>query len=203
MTSLTNLTFKSSLILITALSLSIALTPPNGPPKSLPPRPPLTRKTIFTTQMREWFLTLYAINLLPIMLKLYWLASFNEVVHIFLTNSDHLDPLLIIGTIIAVSGTTFRYLSFRYLGEAFTFEFVPVGQRAKDPKASAKLITHGTYAIIRHPAYTGRLIAHFGYITVPNMDSESSELAGGEGVGVYLDVHLHWIDVFGIYKDER
>ncbi|KAK7060755.1 hypothetical protein VNI00_000487 [Paramarasmius palmivorus] len=98
--------------------------------------------------------------------KLYWVASLNEVVYILRTNVDHVDPLLVIGTILAVVGTTMRCLSYRYLGEAFTLELVKAGHRAKDPAASARLVTNGPYTIVRHPSYTGWLIGTFGWIMV-------------------------------------
>ena len=99
--------------------------------------------------------------------KLYWIASLNEIVHILRTDSGHIDLLLVIGIILAVLGTAFRYASYRYLAEAFTFELVNAGERAKDPTGSARLVVDGPYDLVRHPSYTGWLIGTFGFIMVP------------------------------------
>ncbi|KAK7060746.1 hypothetical protein VNI00_000478 [Paramarasmius palmivorus] len=153
---------KASLFLLSAVSFTVICTPPNGlPSSSLPPRPSFKSPSdIFSAKMREWVLLFAALYVLPLEVKLYWLASLNEAIYILRTESVHLSPLFLVTAFLSIAGGFIRYLCYRTLAGAFTFELVPVGERCAGPdpdgkKKSAKLVTNGPYAIVRHPSYTG------------------------------------------------
>ncbi|ATB33319.1 methyltransferase family protein [Melittangium boletus] len=62
------------------------------------------------------------------------------------------------GLLCFVGGVTLRLIAIRTLGRAYS-------HRVRLPDASL-LVTDGVYRLLRHPAYTGMLLAHAGYLTV-------------------------------------
>lgn len=66
----------------------------------------------------------------------------------------HVSPSLLIGSFMCISGCTLRLICYRTLGRQFTFELAL--------KKDHKLITHGPYSIVRHPAYVGSAIYFSG-----------------------------------------
>ena len=64
----------------------------------------------------------------------------------------------VLGASLVVTGGILRFQSFRTLGPYFTFE--------QCIRKEHKLITHGPYAIVRHPGYAGLLMCIFGWWTV-------------------------------------
>ncbi|KAK7045881.1 hypothetical protein VNI00_007311 [Paramarasmius palmivorus] len=161
---------KTSLILASAVSFGVSFTPPNGGPKSLPPRPPITKA--LSQEMREWVLVFLIKYALPIEVRMYYLISFNEIVHVISSSIPslpirpyfpyHVSPhsfsnVLIIGSLLSTAGCILRIFCYRALAEGFTFELVPAGKLSNNPSLvkSPKLVTHGPYSIVRHPSYLG------------------------------------------------
>lgn len=58
------------------------------------------------------------------------------------------------GLCMSLTGALIRYLCYRELGKYFTFEL--------SIRKDHKLITSGPYAIVRHPSYTGAMLAGVG-----------------------------------------
>lgn len=67
-------------------------------------------------------------------------------------------PFIGVGITLACAGTVLRWWAIRVLGASFTGSVVL--------EASQRLITHGPYRRVRHPAYTGILlvVAGFGFM---------------------------------------
>ncbi|RKH64641.1 methyltransferase family protein [Corallococcus aberystwythensis] len=63
-----------------------------------------------------------------------------------------------VGLLVFVSGVALRLTAIRTLGRAYS-------HRVRLPDASL-LVTGGVYRKLRHPAYTGMLVAHVGYLLV-------------------------------------
>ncbi|KAK7060713.1 hypothetical protein VNI00_000444 [Paramarasmius palmivorus] len=184
--------FKALLALLSAFAFAVSCTPPNGPP-TIPPRPSL--RDIASAEMREWITLNHITYILPVEVKLYWLASLNEVRYIFLEDSVHLPPTFLTGAILSIFGGIIRYITYRTLATAFTFEVVPAGARSKDPLKLAKLITHGPYSIIRHPSYAGTVLNLVGSIMVHLVEGSwiRSELSGAHD-GVKFCVYT-WLSI--------
>ncbi|ESK83164.1 hypothetical protein Moror_14986 [Moniliophthora roreri MCA 2997] len=172
---------KAFLVFSSAVSFGVSFTPPNGGPKSLPPTPSLKRG--FTADMREWILVFLIKYALPIEVKMYYLVSVNEVIHVLssifptlpvqpyfpsLVSNTELSPVLLLGALLSISGCIFRIFCYRALSEGFTFELVPAGKLSNNPTLvkSPKLITHGPYSIVRHPSYAACWINFTGSVMV-------------------------------------
>lgn len=69
-----------------------------------------------------------------------------------------LSPIFFSGFVLLVCGAAIRAACYNTLGKYFTFELALL----KDHQ----LVTTGPYAIVRHPSYTGFIIAAFGVLTV-------------------------------------
>jgi protein-S-isoprenylcysteine O-methyltransferase Ste14 len=63
---------------------------------------------------------------------------------------------LLLGLILATAGTAIVVATFRSLGDALTA--TPV------PRSGAALRTHGVFAMVRHPIYSGVLVALLGFV---------------------------------------
>ncbi|KAJ3555568.1 hypothetical protein NM688_g2504 [Phlebia brevispora] len=79
-----------------------------------------------------------------------WTQSANNMVHSSLT----VPTEFAVGTIMIVTGTCLRVVCYRTLGRHFTFDM--------SLQEDHKLVTHGPYAIIRHPSYSGILLVFIG-----------------------------------------
>ena len=64
----------------------------------------------------------------------------------------------VLGASLVIAGGIIRVKCFRTLGPFFTFE--------QCIRKEHKLITHGPYAVVRHPSYTGLLMCIFGWCIV-------------------------------------
>ena len=65
-------------------------------------------------------------------------------------------PLFFLGIFMASVGGYIRYSCYRTLGKLFTFEM--------SIRDEHRLITHGPYRVVRHPAYTGVILTIIGII---------------------------------------
>jgi len=72
------------------------------------------------------------------------------------TSSLAVTPFFIFGSLLVISGASLRYWCFQTLGKLFTFELSIHNDH--------KLITTGPYAVVRHPSYTGAIMALAGTI---------------------------------------
>lgn len=70
------------------------------------------------------------------------------------TPEIHLTPLFLTGVALVLLGTLLRLTCYRTLGTLFTFDLAIM--------QSHRLVTHGPYAWVRHPAYTGSLLIFAG-----------------------------------------
>lgn len=66
------------------------------------------------------------------------------------------SPTLIVGTFLCIVGCVIRVAAYSALGQFFTFELAL--------KDGHKLITHGPFAFVRHPAYTGLALVKIGMV---------------------------------------
>jgi protein-S-isoprenylcysteine O-methyltransferase Ste14 len=66
-----------------------------------------------------------------------------------------ITPLFLVGWFFALSGGLIRFACYRALGSLFTFEL--------SIRKNHRLITSGPYAVVRHPSYTGLVMAILGY----------------------------------------
>jgi protein-S-isoprenylcysteine O-methyltransferase Ste14 len=67
-----------------------------------------------------------------------------------------LTPMLAFGSILIASGAALRLACYSALGKYFTFEM----GIARDHR----LVTTGPYSIVRHPSYTGAVLAYLGLL---------------------------------------
>jgi len=65
-------------------------------------------------------------------------------------------PLSIFGSLLIIFGALLRYQCYQTLGKLFTFEL--------SIRNDHKLVTTGPYAVVRHPSYTGAIMALTGAI---------------------------------------
>ncbi|KAJ6473148.1 hypothetical protein C8R45DRAFT_1163675, partial [Mycena sanguinolenta] len=70
--------------------------------------------------------------------------------------SINLSPPVVVGCLLAASGALLRLLCYRALGKYFTFETGIIRNH--------RLITTGPYSFIRHPSYTGAVLAYIGLL---------------------------------------
>jgi protein-S-isoprenylcysteine O-methyltransferase Ste14 len=71
------------------------------------------------------------------------------------SNKFYLTPNAALGIVIVLAGVYLRRLCFKTLADNFTFEFAI--------REKHKLVTHGPYAIVRHPAYSALAIVYIGF----------------------------------------
>ena len=89
-----------------------------------------------------------------------WLLVFVQVLiflgFILLPWRKPSAPSLILGLILAAGGIAIAGVTFRSLGDALTA--TPV------PRAGAALRTQGIFGVVRHPIYSGVLVALLGFV---------------------------------------
>lgn len=69
-------------------------------------------------------------------------------------NRISFHPLILVACLVSVTGMSIRLWCYRTLGKLFTSELALLSKH--------KLVTSGPYAIVRHPAYTGGILAMGG-----------------------------------------
>lgn len=108
-----------------------------------------------------------------------------------------LTPLFLAGVVLVFCGTLLRLTCYRTLGTLFTFDLTIM--------PSHHLVTHGPYAYVRHPAYTGSLLVLAGlglsHLTHGGWLVEC-EMLGGKGLtglimrlGGFLMWYAWWFGV--------
>ncbi|HET8707640.1 MAG TPA: isoprenylcysteine carboxylmethyltransferase family protein [Pseudomonadales bacterium] len=65
-------------------------------------------------------------------------------------------PWMPIGLMVFVSGVFFRLIAIRTLGQFYSHRVRVMGDH--------QVVSNGPYRLVRHPAYTGMLIAHLGVV---------------------------------------
>ncbi|KAJ7628578.1 hypothetical protein FB45DRAFT_794436 [Roridomyces roridus] len=92
------------------------------------------------------------------------------------------SPTLALGALLIACGAALRLACYQALGTCFTFELGIIQNH--------KLVTCGPYAIVRHPSYSGAILAYFGmllyYASPGSWVSEC--LIGGTTFGVVFGV---------------
>jgi len=71
------------------------------------------------------------------------------------TSKIRITPIFLVGWFFAIFGGIIRFACYRALGNLFTFEL--------SIRKNHRLITSGPYAVVRHPSYTGLIMAVLGY----------------------------------------
>lgn len=89
-------------------------------------------------------------------LELYAAARFLTVCTALLVPSDWRMPWALVGTALLVCGVTFRLVAIRTLGRFYSHRV-----RLTDDHS---IVQTGPYSAVRHPAYTGMLVAHLGFV---------------------------------------
>ncbi|KAJ7931989.1 hypothetical protein B0H13DRAFT_1593747 [Mycena leptocephala] len=162
--------FKLPLIVGATLGLHAASTAPNPPPLAAERRMKPTKL--------EFMLTSSLFRNAQKVRGVYWFAAIAEAAIIaghlgpypaipppricsmllLGANPDavRVTPLLAVGSALIASGALFRLLCYRALGRHFTFEM----GIARDHK----LVTDGPYSVVRHPSYTGAVMAYVGLL---------------------------------------
>lgn len=154
-----SLSAKMILLLITAVSVHVSLSPPNPPVKSheccsgTKETDTMFEKFVqsitYCSKCMVWFGT-FCESLATLV---YMVSSSNHFLFfndsLSTTNSFHVSihPAMILGAFATLAAALLRIWCFRCLGPFFTFEITIRPQHL--------LITHGPYAWVRHPSYTG------------------------------------------------
>ncbi|KAG2153580.1 uncharacterized protein EDB93DRAFT_225259 [Suillus bovinus] len=157
---------KVLLILSSAITQQVSLTPPNVP----------SSNEIIRQTFNELVFTRLIIYGSPIMQAIYWIFSFTEIAIIASHTADYLSVIqsiaqyavghriydtpitfpFVLGTTLAVAGGLIRWWCFSTLGRLFTFQL--------SVRKGHHLVTTGPYAVVRHPSYTGGCMQMFGMI---------------------------------------
>ncbi|KDR81040.1 hypothetical protein GALMADRAFT_277115 [Galerina marginata CBS 339.88] len=142
-------------------------TSPNPPPAqgdsrvsfSIMENPWYTQKLLFCATRLQWLAGLA--ETATILAWNFPSSPISKAVLSFLVLSTgnpeelRLSPVTTIGGWLMIIGALIRLVTFRYLGKYFRFE--------ASLQEDHVLITSGPYSIVRHPSYTGLIIAHPGW----------------------------------------
>ncbi len=93
-----------------------------------------------------------AIIWITICISIFLGVYFSMKVQLKIINSDYLR---ISGTLIILLGMLIRFVAIRTLGKFFTVNL--------NVRSDHKVIQHGFYKYLRHPAYTGSLLSFLGF----------------------------------------
>jgi protein-S-isoprenylcysteine O-methyltransferase Ste14 len=100
------------------------------------------------------------------------------------TSDIRVTPVFLVGWLFVLSGSLIRHACFCAMGNLFTFEL--------SMRKDHRLITSGPYSVVRHPSYTGLIMAILGcflcYLSGGSWLKECSWLSlnGTVGTGVRL-----------------
>ncbi|GJE95233.1 isoprenylcysteine carboxylmethyltransferase family protein [Phanerochaete sordida] len=145
---------KSILLLLSACAFQVGLTPPNAPPTQ-------RQKVGYRGQLFEhlvyplpWYLrnfasTMSLLHALTLLLPLLPPSSFTSILPTLCAGPtealSELSSRFLAGTALVLGGGALRAWCYRTLGAAFTYEVAVRPDHA--------FITHGPYAVARHPSY--------------------------------------------------
>ncbi|KAJ6544330.1 hypothetical protein B0H19DRAFT_1212536 [Mycena capillaripes] len=139
-------------IFATTVGLSVSSTSPNPPLRS-------SARTIAPTSIFHWCSAIAETTIIVAQLSPRCILS-QMLVSALSLGGDlptmRLTPPLALGSMLVASGALLRLQCYRALGKHFTFE---TGILQKH-----KLITTGPYSFVRHPSYTGAMLAYFGLL---------------------------------------
>ncbi|KAJ7347193.1 hypothetical protein DFH08DRAFT_867550 [Mycena albidolilacea] len=158
------LTLKAPLLLAVALGTHLTMTPPNPPPppaEQLPPRGlervavvvPLLIKGLFLTSTISEFLIILAQRFPSLLLSSEILVTLDPAHG---ASKLEFTRLFLFGAALSLAGTALRVHCYAVLRKFFTFQL--------SIRADHHLITTGPYAVVRHPSYTGALLAGTGAV---------------------------------------
>ncbi|KAJ6525863.1 hypothetical protein DFH09DRAFT_1188099 [Mycena vulgaris] len=136
-------------------------------PPTPPPTPDQQRRV---EKQIGWYEVFMSRPILPPWLRIvYWAFTVTEAAlitvgyftHAVRTNAEphpasRLSGAFLLGTGLVVAGSALRLRCFRELGSHFTF--------ALTLRTDHTLVTTGPYAVVRHPAYTGGIMALLGAV---------------------------------------
>lgn len=91
-------------------------------------------------------------------LEIYAAGRFFTTISALLMTSvwNELNITMLVGAALFVGGVSFRLYAIRTLGRFYSHRV----RMASDHQ----IVSNGPYAFLRHPAYTGMLICHFGFV---------------------------------------
>ncbi|KAJ8502505.1 hypothetical protein ONZ45_g11691 [Pleurotus djamor] len=170
MGSLIKIPFLASIL----VCMHITMTPPNNEPSGserLKPSgwehfarliPRVAKSIIWSISLCEIYTILTGSNLVRII----GMPTSNA-------SSISLTPIFLLGWSFTLLGTLMRIRCYEILGERFTFELAIRQKHA--------LVTSGPYAFVRHPSYTGAILAGTG--------AALAHLSHGSWVMEGLDLH--------------
>ncbi|KAI0667903.1 hypothetical protein C8Q78DRAFT_303100 [Trametes maxima] len=155
------LTLKVILLAVSGVVFTRAISPPKR-------RAPGGAKGIYRGQAFEYLVRFLAylvwLAVLPTISSTLLLALYDYVPAVAPllcpASPDHLEPLtkitprFLVGTLLTIAGGSFRLWSYEALGELFTYEVVI--------KENHAIVSHGPYAYVRHPSYTGVILMLIG-----------------------------------------
>ncbi|KAK7026039.1 hypothetical protein VNI00_015766 [Paramarasmius palmivorus] len=205
---------KALLVVLCGVSFGKSLTPPNGDPVPSS-RPPVGKGL---PALREWFLVNLIARAYPIERMIYYIATVNEALFVLRaaipaiaklfphlnfpghTTTTRFTPQFVSAVLLSILGGIFRVACYRALGREFTYECVPVGQRADNPeiRKNPKLVTHGPYSIVRHPSYVACCMSVIGSALV-HLTKGSWIIESGFSNTLMGKILLgSWIGTFGV-----
>ncbi|KZT21797.1 hypothetical protein NEOLEDRAFT_1158072 [Neolentinus lepideus HHB14362 ss-1] len=104
------------------------------------------------------------------------------------------SPRFLVGVAVTLAGTMVRYHCYRTLGRLFTYQL--------SFREDHQLITHGPYAIVRHPSYTAYIAAFTGlcisWFSEGSWVRESGILESGFGRGTVGALFFSGLSIVGV-----
>ncbi|KAF7423003.1 hypothetical protein PC9H_011167 [Pleurotus ostreatus] len=151
MNRLTSGIFEIFLVLLTAASFNLVMTPPHAAvPKDQLAKQTLTDKTARQQALLQRVIFVGGVSLLHVATLV---ASFGSTEG----HATHTIPnMFIVATAICLACASLRFWAFATLGQFFDFQLTI--------QADHKLITEGPYSYVRHPSYTGLFLMYIGIV---------------------------------------
>ncbi|KZT01297.1 ICMT-domain-containing protein, partial [Laetiporus sulphureus 93-53] len=151
---------KIALLLTAGVSVHLSLSPPNPP---APPKHCIPQRSFFERCMMVWLETvLDALATSSVAFPSLPHAPLSS--HLTCPSSSAAQTLiapsllLVVGMLFTLFGAILRLICYKTLGPMFTFELAITPMHA--------LVTHGPYAYVRHPSYTGVYMTLLGATAV-------------------------------------
>lgn len=152
------LLLRLAVVVGTTCALRVTITPPNPPPREGEKRKisVVEKSTIgfMKTAMRSSYMFAGIAEIILITARLIAQTMGSAFLTSTCVEKLGLTSSAVVGCILACMGAAVRAWCYRALGRLFTFEFAILSNH--------KLITSGPYAFVRHPSYTGGMLALAG-----------------------------------------